>query len=395
MTTTPAPSYPFPAKYLDEAAELARLRQEEPISRVTMPYGGEAWLVTRMADVKEVLADPRFSRQLQTEADRPRFFPEPVVEGIGIMDPPEQTRLRRLVAKAFTARRVQEFGPRVQTIVDELLDAVEAKGAPADLYADFSWQLPGISICEFMGVPYEDRDRFVPFFDSVVSTTSKTPDEIRQAIGDLHAYFGELIERRRATPGDDLFTALIRARDEDDRLSEKELIEMSFGLLVAGMETTASQLANFLYLLFRNPDQLELLRAKPELVPNAVEELLRFVPLLAVDQPSVAREDVTLGGVLIRAGETVVPSMNSANRDADVFENPQRIDVTRENNPHLAFSHGAHHCVGAQLARMEMVTALRSLLVRFPGLHQAVPDEELRWKAGVVLRGVEALPVAW
>ncbi|MCP3759176.1 cytochrome P450 [Streptomyces sp. TBY4] len=360
-----------------------------------MPYGGEAWLVTRMADVREALADPRLSRVLQAAPDRPRFFPEPIVEGIGIMDPPEQTRLRRLVAKAFTARRVQEFEPRIQVIVDELLDAIEAKGGPVDLYAEFSWPLPGISICEFMGIPYEDRDRFVPFFDSVVSTTAKTPDEIRQAVMDLHAYFTELIEKRRADPRDDLFTALIRASDEGDRLSEKELIEMSFGLLVAGMETTASQLVNFLYLLFRNPDQLELLRAKPELVPNAIEELLRFVPLLAVDQPAVAREDLTIGGVLIRAGETVVPSMNAANRDPEVFANPQSIDITREHNPHLAFSHGAHHCVGAQLARLEMQAALRSLVARFPGLRQAVPDEELRWKAGVVLRGVEALPVEW
>lgn len=395
MTSTTAPGYPFPAKDLEEAAEFTRLRAEEPISRVTMPYGGEAWLVTRMADVKEVLADPRFSRRLQTEADRPRFFPDPVVEGIGIMDPPEQTRLRKLVAKAFTARRVQEFEPRVQAVVDELLDEMEAKGAPADIHADFSWPLPGISICEFMGVPYEDRDRFMPFFDSVVSTTAKTPDEIRQAVADLHVYFTELIEKRQTDPTDDLFTALIRARDEEDRLSSKELIEMSFGLLVAGMETTASQLANFLYLLFRNPDQLELLRSRPELVPNAVEELLRFVPLLAVDQPHVAREDLTLGGVLIRAGETVVPSMNSANRDPEVFADPHRLDVTREHNPHLAFSHGSHHCVGAQLARLELVTALRSLLRRFPDLRQAVPDGELRWKAGVVLRGVESLPVRW
>ncbi|MEU9419276.1 cytochrome P450 [Streptomyces sp. NPDC048272] len=395
MTSTTAPNYPFPAAGLEEAEEFTRIRREEPVCRVAMPYGGEAWLVTRMADVREALADPRLSRVLQAAPDRPRFFPEPIVEGIGIMDPPEQTRLRRLVAKAFTARRVQEFEPRIQVIVDELLDAIEAKGGPVDLYAEFSWPLPGISICEFMGIPYEDRDRFVPFFDSVVSTTAKTPDEIRQAVMDLHVYFTELIEKRRADPRDDLFTALIRASDEGDRLSEKELIEMSFGLLVAGMETTASQLVNFLYLLFRNPDQLELLRDKPELVPNAIEELLRFVPLLAVDQPAVAREDLTIGGVLIRAGETVVPSMNAANRDPEVFADPQRIDITREHNPHLAFSHGAHHCVGAQLARLEMQAALRSVLARFPGLRQAVPDEELRWKAGVVLRGVEALPVEW
>lgn len=375
--------------------DYAELRARCPVAKVQLPYGGDAWLVTRHADVKSVLSDTRFSRKDAAAADRPRFFPQPVIEGLGVMDPPEQTRLRRLLSRAFTARKAEAFRPRIEAIVDELLTQVIDAGPPVDLAEDFAYGVPGRVVCEFMGVPYEDHPRFEPFFDAVVSTTAVPPEEIIKARTALEEYFTELIAARRREPTDDLYTALIRARYEDDKLSEKELIELGFGILVAGLETTGSLILNFLYVLFSHPEQLAALRARPELVPNAVEELLRYIPLLGVGVPATATEDVEIGGTLVREGETVVPSLNSANRDEDVFTDPHRLDITRESNPHLAFSNGFHHCLGSRLARLELQIVLTEMVTRFDDLAPAVPLDSLEWKAGMVVRGVRSMPVTW
>ncbi|MFE9327686.1 cytochrome P450 [Nocardia sp. NPDC052278] len=392
-------SFPFgtPVR-LDMDPLYARLRREEPISRVRLPYGGEGWLVTRYEDVKQVLADPRFSRAAAVEReDIPRTTPEPARRNsLLTMDPPEHTRLRKLVVKAFTGRRVQALRPRAQQIVDERLDEIERSGPPADLVQLLALPLPVTVICEMLGVPPQDQHRFRNFSDTVLSTTAYTREQISTARAGLEAYLTELVAQRREQPTDDLLGALVAARDDEDRLSEAELVNLGIGLLIAGHETTANQIANFTYVLLTEREHWELLCGRPELVPSAVEELLRYVQLGAGGSfPRIATEDLELGGVGIRSGESVFVNTQAANRDETVFDDPEGLDLTRERNPHMAFGHGAHHCLGAQLARVELQVALRSLLQRFPTLHLAVPVDEVPWKSGLLVRGPKALPVAW
>ncbi|MFC6885740.1 MULTISPECIES: cytochrome P450 [Actinomadura] len=378
--------------------EYAEARATCPVVRVRLPFGGEAWLVTRHADVREVLTDPRFSsRETTRNPDGPRFTPQPLFPaGVMSMDPPEHTRIRSLVSKAFTGARVQALRPRITEIAEGLADAMLEHGPPADLVTMFALPLPVTVICELLGVPYADHGRFRELSDALLSTTALPPEEIFAAVKELNLYLAGLIEARRAAPRDDMLSGLIRARDQEDRLSEQELVEFSVGLLVTGHETAATQIANFTYMLARNPGQLAALRADPALIPNAVEELLRHTPLGAVSGiPRVATEDVELSGVTIKAGDSVVPSINSANHDEAVFDNPHDLDVTRESNPHIAFGHGVHFCLGAQLARAELQIAVHTLLTRFPALRISADDAALHWKKGLLIRGFSSLSVTW
>lgn len=375
----------------------AQLRRHEPVTRVQLPFGEAAWLATRYQDVKVVLGDPRFSRALSVGRDEPRTSPQPVEGGIMSMDPPDHSRLRRLVAKAFTARRVEELRPTAAAIADELVDAMLAAGPPADLVEDFSTPLPVRVICRLLGVPAADQHLFRTWSESIISTTSLPPERIVEYLESLRAYMAGLIAQRRVTPTDDLIGAMVQARDADHgRLTEQEMVDLAAGLLAAGHETTVTQISNFVYVLLTNPQQLALLRARPELLPGAVEELLRYVPLgVSAAFARYATEDLELGGVRIRAGEPVIAAMSSANRDATVFDDPDRLDVTRDAGPHLGFGHGVHHCIGAQLARMELRVALGTLLTRLPELALAVDEKDLEWKAGLLVRGLRALPVTW
>ncbi|MBF6064103.1 cytochrome P450 [Nocardia terpenica] len=391
--------YPFgePIR-LDMDPIYARLRREEPVSRIRLPYGGDGWLVTRYEDAKLVLADPRFSRAVTVDReDIPRTSPRPTPpDGLLSMDPPEHRRVRRLVAKAFTGRRVEQLRPRAQAIVNERLDAIENAGPPADLVQGLALPLPVTVICEMLGVPTRDQHRFRDFSDAVLSTTAYTREEIDTARVHLEDYLAELIAQRRAEPTDDLLGALVAARDNEDRLTESELVSLGVGLLIAGHETTANQIANFTYLLLTQRDQWELLRARPDLVPGAVEELLRYVQLGSGGGfARVAMEDVVLSGVTVRAGESVFVNTQAANRDERIFDRSEELVLTRENNPHMAFGHGVHHCLGAQLARVELQVALGTLLHRFPTLRLAVPLEEVPWKTGLLVRGPKSLPVSW
>lgn len=391
-------AYPFsPPDRFNLDPFYAELRRREPLTRVRLPYGEEAWLATRYADVRTVLGDSRFSRAASADRDEPRISPRKLEAGLLLMDPPEHTRLRRLVAKAFTARRVEQLRPRTEEIAHDLIDKMIAAGPPADLVARFATPLPITVICELLGVPVEDQDRFHVWSEAVVSTTSLSVEQIAGYIQNLFAYMRGLIEERRREPTDDLIGALVRVRDEDnDRLTEDELVRLLTGLLAAGHETTVTQIPNFTYVLLTNPDKLAELRAAPQLVPAAVEELLRYVPLgVASSFARYATEDVELGGVLVRAGEPVIGSLSSANRDADVFPEPDKLDFGRSTNPHIGFGHGAHHCVGAQLARMELQVAIDALVRRLPHLRFAVPEEDLEWKSGMLVRGLKRMPVAW
>jgi cytochrome P450 len=370
-------------------------RASGSLVRVRMPYGGDAWLATGHAEVKLVLADPRFSRA-QTET-APRLLPEPPPSGsILTMDPPDHTRQRKLVAKAFTQRRIEGLRPRIQEIVNGLLDDLEQQGSPADLKKFLAEPLPITVICEVLGVPAEDRDRFRALTDTVMSTTSFSGTEAQAAMGQFFGYLGALVAGKRERPEDDLLSAMVLARDADDRLSEQELIWLGVALLIGGHETTLNQLSNVSYLLLTNPEQLALLRTRPERLGPAVEELLRFVPLNTGSAFGVtAREDVSFGDITVRAGEVVIPDVAAANRDPRVFSDPHTLDLLRGEVPHVTFGFGAHHCIGAQLARLELQVALGTLLRRFPNLELAVPPAEIVWREGALIRGVEALPVAW
>jgi cytochrome P450 len=370
-------------------------RASAPLVRVRMPYGGDAWLATGYAEVRKVLSDPRFSRE-QTR-DAPRLLPEPPPSGsILTMDPPEHTRQRRLVAKAFTQRRIEALRPRVQEIVDGLLDDMSRHGSPADLRKFLAEPLPITVICEVLGVPAQDRARFRALTDTVMSTTSFSSEEAQAAMGQFFGYLAALVAAKRESPAEDLLSAMVLARDADDRLTEQELIWLGVALLIGGHETTLNQLSNFSYLLLTNPDQLDALRARPELVPRAVEELLRFVPLNTGSAFGMtAKEDVEFGDLVVRAGETVIPDIAAANRDPRTFADPSTLDVERADVSHVTFGFGAHHCIGAQLARMELQIALATLLRRFPRLGLAVGPGEVEWRQGSLIRGVEALPVDW
>lgn len=311
------------------------------------------------------------------------------------MDPPEHTRIRKLVGKAFTPRRVEELRPRAADIASRLLDDVIAVGPPADLVDSFSFALPAIMICELLGIPEDDRRTFRSWADATVSGTTAAPVQEQDAYLHLAGYLAGVIARRRARPGDDLLTGLVQARDNDDRLSESELLVLAMALLVAGHETTARQITNMTYTLLTNPPQLQQLRQQPELLPAAVEEMLRFNVFGSAINARIATTDIELGDVLVRAGEPVLCSRASANRDEKVFSRADELDFGRDPNPHVAFGYGPHFCLGANLARMELQVALGAILSRLPRLRIAVPEDSLRWHEGTMLRGLAAFPVTW
>ncbi|GAB3206181.1 cytochrome P450 [Marinactinospora thermotolerans] len=391
------PKFPFSdGTSLEIEPEYAELRRRPTMTRVVLPYAGEAWLATRMEENRLVLTDPRFSRAALERPDVPRFTPEPVVGGLGTMDPPEHTRRRKLLSQAFTRRRVEQWRGRVREIAEELLDEMERVGPPADLVADFAFPVPCKVLCEILGVPYEHRHRFVRFLDAVATTGERRGEVIEEAWAELTAYFSELIAERRRAPTDDLLSDVVTARDEGDRFTDTEILDTMIGVLAAGYETTGSEIALMTYTLLQHPDQLALLQQDPKLVPGAVEELLRYIPLSSIGgSPYVAKEDIEMGGVVVRAGEAVIPCTISANRDEEVFDSADRLQVTRERCPHLTFSLGAHHCLGAGLARVELQEAMGALIARFPRLRLAVDVAELRTKEGLVIRGFRELPVAW
>ncbi len=396
MTATyPTPvSYPFnDAETLGLHADYRAAQREPGMIRVQLPHGEPAWLATRYADARLVLGDKRFSRAESLAHDAPRMRAGQADSGILSMDPPEHTRLRVLVAKAFTVRRVEELRPRARELAEGLVDDMVAAGAPADLVDAFALPLPVAVICELLGVPVSDRTRFRRWSDDALSTSRLTAEEFTASREEMREYMRGLIARHRAEPADDLMTALIEARDERDRLSELELVDLCVGILVAGHETTASQIPNFVLTLFDHPDQLARLRAEPTLVTGAVEELMRFVPLGAgAGFPRYATEDMRVGDVLVRAGEPVIVAIGAANRDALRFDDAEVLRVDRAATQHLGFGHGVHHCLGAALARMELQEALRALLGKLPGLRLA---GDVRWKSEMLVRGPVTMPVGW
>jgi cytochrome P450 len=382
----------------EQPPAMFRHPEREPFARVVMPSGDSAVAITRHADVRAVMADPRFSRDL-TYPGAPRMLPGEDIsddpDHLVNMDPPRHTRLRHLVSSAFTPRRVESWRPRVTEVTEALLDDLISREPPTDFVAAFAWPLPVRIICDLLGVPHEDRERFHTWSDAFLTTTALSPEARGAAYGEFTAYVAHLVEERRRRPGTALIDELINARDGGDALTESELVRMTLGLIVGGHETTVSFLTKGVLLLLRHPRQFELLAAEPERVPAAVEEILRY------DVPNdgamlrVATRDVTLGSGTLHKGEAVLPLLSVANRDAAVFPDPDRFDITRSGNAHVAFGHGPHFCLGAHLARLELQVALGALVRRLPRLRLAVPAEELPWKSGVFVPAPEELPVTW
>ncbi|MFF3734350.1 cytochrome P450 [Streptomyces sp. NPDC002476] len=399
MTTTGdgARPYPFgPVDRLEVDPRLAELSGEQPVLRVSLPFGGDAWLVTRHADVKTVLADSRFSRAAAVGDHVPRTVSAGLPSTSMLsMDPPEHSRLRRRVANAFTVRRVEALRPYVRRIVNGLLDNMIAAGPPADLTKALTWPLPITVICELLGVPVADRDRFNVWVDGLLMLSD--PEQSAQAREHLNDYLAGLVALRRTDPTSDLLGELVTAQaEEEDPLREEELVSLGVSLLSAGQEATANQIGNFVYTLLTNPDLWRELVADPGLIPDAVEELSRIVPISATAGfTRIATEDVELGGQTVRAGDAVVAELGMANRDPEVFDRPGEIDFHRGSVPHVTFGHGVHHCLGAQLARMELRTVLEALVSRLPGLRLAVPADEVPWRTERLIRGAETLPVGW
>ncbi|GHE14244.1 cytochrome P450 [Streptomyces alanosinicus] len=395
-STTNPPPLPGARPLLDPAAEYKRWITERPLDRITLWGDLHPWLVTRNEDARAVLSDPRFS----SENVRPGFpglqptTPPRTPGQLFAMDPPEHTRLRRMLIPEFTFRRVEQLRPAIRRVAGELLDRFVEKGQPADLVEHFTLPLPLLTICELLGVPYSDRD-FIHQQASAFATVSAGPEAMRAGWAALFGYLQELLAAKSRAPEDDLMSRLATERVATGEATPAEAAGLAVQLLIAGHETTASMLSLGAVALLRHPDQLTALRADPALVPGAVEELLRYLTVVHIGLRRIATEDVEIGGVTIRAGEGVVIALQAANRDPAVFADPDALDFTRDAGPHLAFGHGLHHCLGQSLARAELQIALPMVFHRLPGLRLAAPAPEEFAFEGRAVHGTRELSVAW
>ncbi|MBQ0866522.1 cytochrome P450 [Streptomyces smyrnaeus] len=409
---------PYPA--------YAWLREHAPVRKTQLPSGVEAWLVTRYADARQALADPRLSKN-------PHHHGEQSAHGkgkVGIpgersanlmthllnIDPPDHTRLRRLVSKAFTPRRVAAFAPRVRELADGLIDSFAARGE-ADLIHEYAFPLPIYAICEMLGVPREDQEDFRTWAGMMIHQPGSPRGGVGRAVKRMRGYLAELIHRKRAElaradgraeaaraeGGDallsgDLISGLIRASDHGEHLTENEAAAMAFILLFAGFETTVNLIGNGMYALLRHPEQRAVLQqavaeGDEVLLAGAVEELLRYDGPVELATWRFATRELTVGGQRVREGEPVLVVLAAADRDPAKFTDPDALDLTRRENQHLGYGHGIHYCLGAPLARLEGQTALATLLHRLPDLRLSADPEELRWRGGLIMRGLRRLPV--
>ncbi|QPP06936.1 cytochrome P450 [Streptomyces bathyalis] len=377
----------------------AALRAKAPVHHVRTPDGAEFWLVVGHEASRRAFTDPRLSRDWINHGSIEQIHntdsSQPALAHMLMKDPPDHTRLRRLVAGEFTPRRMALLAPRIQEITDELLDAMVAgEERRADLIACLAFPLPMTVICELLGVPELDRAAFRVWSNEMVARTSNEAE--RRAYEEMPPYLAGLIEAKRADPGDDVLSRMIHAVDDGgDRLSSDELIGMSVLLLIAGHETTVNLIGNGMRALFAHPDQLAALRADFGLLDGAVEEMLRYDGPVETCTERLSLEDVEMGGVTIPAGSTVLIAMADADRDPERFKDPDRFDIRRDARGHIAFGHGLHYCLGAPLARLEGRIAIRSLLERCPEIAADADESTLPWLPGMLMRGVRRLPVRW
>ncbi|MER5424682.1 cytochrome P450 [Streptosporangium roseum] len=397
-TRSPIP-YPFQWTPPMEVPDGLRGLREKALVEVRLPSGDTAVMVTRYKDVRRLFADERLSKNIarpgvaRISADN-ELFVDPEIDA----DPPDHTRMRGLVTKAFTARRIELLRPFAQAITDDLMEKMAEGRGPVDLNEALAFPLPILVICKLLGIPPEDRNRFRRLVDGFLSVTKLPPEEVEECRKGLWDYLVELIAAKRADPEDDLIGALIKARDEDDnRLSEHELHFWTQSLLIAGYVTTASQIGTGTAVLLHRRDLVEEIRADYSLVPSAVEELLRTQIMgSSIGTLRYALTDIELSdGTTIRSGSSVLLSEESANMDESVFTDPFTLDIRRKENHHMTFGAGIHYCVGAALARMELQVATESLLRRFPGIRLAVPADDMPRGLGGFMEGFSEIPVTW
>ncbi|HEY0803724.1 MAG TPA: cytochrome P450 [Pseudonocardiaceae bacterium] len=398
----PVHDYPFDLPTAIDAPPLwADLRTQCPVAGIRLPSGDPALLLTRHSDVKATLADPRWERHLDPAKGAARVSAQ---EDGGVfssnaalgLSGDDHTRWRRLLSRSFTAKRVNDLRPRITEIAQELLDDMRAGERPGNLTAALSFPLPVRVICELLGVPHTDWERFARWSNLLLSTTAYTQDEINLGRVAFTEYLRDHIAAKRANPSDDLISELTGIRDADDgRLSDAELMFTAMGLLVAGHETTANMISKMVAMLLADRTRWAALLADRAMIRAAVEEILRMDANAGFGIPRFITEDVELSGVTVKAGSTVVNSLAAANRDPDAFPDPERFDLTRGANAHVAFGAGAHSCLGQSLARAELQVVLGVLLDRVPSLDLAVGVSALQRRTGLVIGGLTALPVTW
>ena len=402
----------------------AAMREQGPVARVSLPNGESMWFVTRFAeavallkdderfanDPSNALSDEEYAQLFQqaTEDLTPEQqemaaqTDEVLRRNLLAVDPPDHSRLRRLVAIPFTPKYIEGLRPRIQAIADSLLDAVQARADETsrremELIDDFAYPLPLTVISEMLGIPLADRDRFREWSQAAVSFTpaDRANPAVTAKLIEFIAYMRQLVAEKRANPGDDLLSGLVLAEAEGDKLSENELLSMIFLLIVAGHETTVNLIGNGTLALFEHPEQFARLRQNPDLLKPAIEEMLRYYGPVETSLTRRVREDTEFGGERLRRGEQIMALLASDNHDGGQFPNPEVFDITREPNRHVAFGTGIHTCLGATLARLEGQIAFAALMSRMPDLALAVPRDEVRWRDATFLRGLTRLPVVF
>ncbi|WP_019419870.1 cytochrome P450 family protein [Paenibacillus sp. OSY-SE] len=391
---------PFSSDFKDKAYSLyEQLRIHDPIHKTVMPNGNTAWIVSRYEDAAAALKNERFKKNLfqfvrPEEVGVPASRMDLLLRHMLNSDPPDHTRLRSLVQKAFTPRMIEKMRARIQEISHWLIDKVEAQGS-MELIRDYAYPLPIIVICDMLGLPNEERDQFRTWSHAMVSAFNypERYQQITSEIDQFTSYIKALIKKCRLDPQEDLLSLLTQAESEGSTLSEQELVSMIFLLIVAGHETTVNLIGNGMYALMQHRDQLEALRDTPALIDSAIEELLRFMGPVEFATNRWAGEDYEWGGKTLAKGDVVLIALASANRDPECFEHPERLDIRRGNNHHIAFGTGIHHCLGAPLARMEGRIAIGTLLGRLPNMKLAVAPDRLEWQPTYIMRGFTALPV--
>ncbi|SFT00095.1 cytochrome P450 [Saccharopolyspora flava] len=403
---TQTAEYPFAPLPMEQAAEHIRaILRDRPMTKVTMPVGGDVWVVHRNKAAKELLSDKRFVREPFRTGEREvpfmAPFPDMLRSTLQFEDPPQHTKLRKLVQKGITPRRVKAMRESAVAFANELIDQMVAKGGTRDLISEYAMSLPIQMLSDLLGVPVEDRARFEHWSSSFLETSGKTVEEMGQDVAELAAYMSELIARRREEPREDLLSALANARDKDETLTDDEILPIAFILIIGGFDNTATFLASGVLALLRSDDQRERLLADIDgLASTAAEEVLRHGRTAVSLQmggggslvPFVATEDVEIDGQLVKEGEAIAVDPGLAGHDPEVFDDPFRFDIGRTDNPHLTLSHGLHHCLGAPLARMELQVGITELFRRLPGLRL---DGEPTYSSEHISQPMTSMPVAW
>lgn len=400
-------AFPFP--YADHSmecpAEYERLRQECPVAKVHMPYGGDAFLLTRYTDVVKAYTDPQYDLIQLSDGDVPRLEAGRVTgvteegESLFSVSNARHNKVRRLVTQAFTVQSANTLRPRVVEVTHELINAMERKGPPADLFEDYAIQTPMAVICDLLGVPQKDEKLFRRWGKSIISTTA-TDQERAEQWGQMMQYLGGVIEREKKQLGTNVISTLIKAREQggDEVITQPELYSFAVGLIAAGFETVSTTFTNSAFLLLQRPELVEQLKNNiddPGYIASAIEEILRITPI-GPGRPRITRSEVELGGTPIPSGEVVFLSSTSANYDESIFQHANEIDFERQANPMIAFGRGIHACLGQQIARMELQVLWSTLLKRLPAVHLAVSPSEVPWRPDETLTfGPSALPVAW